>query len=123
MMSISASVGKRGANQNDDVVIVQKLLNSARRQDRLALIGVDGLVGFETIGAISAFQKQYTGVADGRVDPGGPTITQLEEKFELGGESQMRSDLLDILDQLDKQLSIRGEELPAEVQAQLDNLN
>jgi hypothetical protein len=121
-MSISASVGKKAANRRPDVVIVQKLLNAARRQDRLALIAVDGLVGLQTIDAISAFQKRYTTVANGRVDPDGPTITKLDETFDSVSEPQIRSDLLHILDKLDQQLALTGSQLPAEVQTQLEML-
>jgi hypothetical protein len=69
--------------------------------------------------AVTAFQQRHTNVADGRVDPGGPTITKLEELFDRVGEAQLRSDLLDILAGLDRQLARTGGRLPPEVQAQL----
>jgi hypothetical protein len=45
----------------------------------MRLIGVDGDVGPETIGAIRDFQKQNFGWADGRVDVGGRSFQRLVE--------------------------------------------
>ena len=80
-MSIRASVGNRGVNQSADVRLVQELLN---RQKAPAYtygpVAVDGLIGPQTIGAITTYQKNVVKLSmpDGRVDPGGRTITALE---------------------------------------------
>jgi peptidoglycan hydrolase-like protein with peptidoglycan-binding domain len=78
-MPISNTVGAGGANEVDDVIRVQSLLNEFRSRNGRALIGVDGKVGAETIGAIRDFQQAVTHVVDGRIDPDGPAITALEE--------------------------------------------
>lgn len=77
MASISAPVGKGGANRPSDVLTVQKLLNiwlSARGQPPLVVTGaVDG----PTIAAIQAYQAAAATTVDGRIDPGGKTWTAL----------------------------------------------
>ena len=78
-MPISNTVGAGGANEVDDVVRVQSLLNEFRARNGRTLISVDGKVGAETIGAIRDFQQAVTHVVDGRIDPDGPAITALEE--------------------------------------------
>src|SRR5215470_18182997 len=77
--TIGASVGIGGKNKADDVRTVQDLLNGvpAASGGPLLPLAVDGLIGPKTIGAIQRFQKAQFGWADGRVDPGGPTITRL----------------------------------------------
>ncbi len=118
-MSITSSVGSGGVNRRDDVVRVQEYLNVARRQERLPPIAVDGLVGPETIGAITAFQRTHTGIVDGRADPRGPTIIELERIVVPTVEARLRRDMLQILDDLDHQLGRRGHRLPAALQAKL----
>jgi peptidoglycan hydrolase-like protein with peptidoglycan-binding domain len=76
---ISASVGNLGANDPDDVRIVQCALNVWRTGQRKPPIAVDGLVGPQTIAAISDFQTQKRLVTDGRIDAGGATIKSLRE--------------------------------------------
>ncbi len=66
--SISSSVGKGGKNAPDDVMAVQTLLNQNG-----ASLETDGQVGPKTIAAITKFQQEAVGFADGRVDPGGQT--------------------------------------------------
>ncbi len=81
---ISASVGRMGGvNRPDDVKTVQELLNqvppgSGGPKPPLA---VDGICGPKTINAIQTFQLHHFGWkgADGRVDPGGPTLEKLNE--------------------------------------------
>ncbi len=80
--SILAPVGSGGANRKLDVYTIQALLNHARVQWGQQQIGVDGVVGGETAGAISDFQKKCFGTSDGRVDPGRRTIAHLNEVFE-----------------------------------------
>jgi hypothetical protein len=77
MASITRSVGFGGVNLPGDTRTVQELLNDARADTGLPPIKVDGLVGPETIGAIRQFQQSRLGFADGRVDPGGPTLQAL----------------------------------------------
>jgi hypothetical protein len=72
------SVGAGGANAAADVIYVQRLLNDWRGNNNLAAIGIDGLVGQETIGAIHRFQTDVTGIVDDRVDPNGQAIHALE---------------------------------------------
>ncbi len=76
-MPIHASVGLNAANIRGDVILVQILLNDWRVRNSVAPIEVDGLVGPETIGAITAFQKKFMAISDGRVDPNGPTLRKL----------------------------------------------
>jgi peptidoglycan hydrolase-like protein with peptidoglycan-binding domain len=64
MADISASVGEGGRNLPDDTRTVQGLLNTARQNDGLTAIAVDGLVGPETVGAIRAFQQSRLGFND-----------------------------------------------------------
>jgi len=80
--SIAAPVGSGGLNRRIDVYTVQSLLNHARLQWRQPLIGVDGVAGGETVGAISDFQRKSFGTSDGRVDPGRQTISKLNDIFE-----------------------------------------
>src|SRR5215470_4381935 len=77
--TISTSVGVGGKNLAADVRTVQELLNSVPTASGgpLPLLAVDGLIGPKTTAAIQRFQKAQFGWADGRVDPGGPTIARL----------------------------------------------
>jgi peptidoglycan hydrolase-like protein with peptidoglycan-binding domain len=58
-------------------VNVQWLLNAWLRRCGAALLTVDGIAGLLTEAAIRTFQQEARGAADGRVDPGGPTIRAL----------------------------------------------
>lgn len=78
--SMSAAVGRGGANRETDVVVIQYLLNCvptnhAGPQEELVL---DGLCGPKTQAAILCYQ-QSLGYCDGRVDPAGPTFGALSE--------------------------------------------
>jgi peptidoglycan hydrolase-like protein with peptidoglycan-binding domain len=77
--TLSASVGRDGTNHLYDVVIVQALLNGvpADQGGPDAQLAVDGLIGSGTISAIETFQSHHSPVVDGRVDPGGGTLTSL----------------------------------------------
>jgi hypothetical protein len=70
---INGSVGAGGENVAGDVRTVQDLLNRAAG----AGLEVDGVCGSLTTGAISDFQKGFTGRPDGRVDPDGLTLRKL----------------------------------------------
>jgi peptidoglycan hydrolase-like protein with peptidoglycan-binding domain len=73
-ITISASVGELGVNRHIDVVAVQLLLNRAGGSPKPLL--PDGISGPLTKAAIRAFQVRSLDprLADGRVDPGGPTL-------------------------------------------------
>ncbi|MFF7249218.1 hypothetical protein ACFZBU_35530 [Embleya sp. NPDC008237] len=73
------SVGNGGGNGTQDTRYVQALLNDWRGNNGRGLIGLDGLVGNETIGAITDFQTTVTHIVDGRVDVGGAAMTALEQ--------------------------------------------
>ncbi|TDC19319.1 peptidoglycan-binding protein [Streptomyces sp. 8K308] len=75
---LEQGVGRNRPNAPRDVRYVQVMLNESRRLDGVAAIGVDGLVGPETIGAVEDFQTAVTGIVDGAVDVGGPAINALE---------------------------------------------
>lgn len=77
---ISGSVGKGGKNARGDTRVVQDLINSKLSDiPPTPRLVSDGLLGNKTIGAISAFQQRVVKLSspDGRVDPGGRTITAL----------------------------------------------
>lgn len=79
-MTIQRSVGAGGANQFNDVQLVQQLLNSQQGTNYArAAIAVDGQVGPLTIDAIRHYQSTVVGLnnPDGRVDCNGRTITAL----------------------------------------------
>ena len=75
MASISASVGKGGANLDADVRIVQQLLIDAGQDPK----GVDGDYGPNTRDAILAFQKTFMAKPDGLIEPGRATMKRLNE--------------------------------------------
>lgn len=75
---ISASVGRAGANRQEDVVIVQKLL-IARGDTRIG--SADGVCGARTVAAIVEFQANFLRKPDGVVDPGGNTWRNLSASF------------------------------------------
>jgi hypothetical protein len=81
---IGSSVGRMGGkNLPMDVITVQQLLDQvpAHQGGPVPLLDVDGLCGPKTIAAIQKFQLHHFGwsIADGRVDPGGPTLAKLNE--------------------------------------------
>lgn len=80
MPNIRAKVGRGGINSPQDVKIVQTLLNqNAAKMAPFQPLAVDGIIGPKTIGAIERFQRvvlRFNNI-DGRVDPGGKTITAL----------------------------------------------
>jgi lysozyme family protein len=121
-MPISASVGKGGVNRHQDTAFVQVCLNVSRRQENHAPIRVDGIVGPITIGAITDFQRANRLVADGRVDPGGPTITALESRIATALESQLRSDMLLVLNHLSSLLTSRRRTLPPGMRARVEQI-
>jgi hypothetical protein len=79
LVALWKSVGAGGANRSDDTDAVQTGLNAVPIPlgGPKAPLAVDGKVGPKTIAAIRRFQEYWTRVVDGRVDPGGPTVTAL----------------------------------------------
>lgn len=75
-MCIARSVGQDGANQFEDVKVVQVLLNLNGASPAL---DTDGQYGSNTRKAIESFQRSALGspTPDGRVDPGGATLKAL----------------------------------------------
>jgi penicillin-insensitive murein DD-endopeptidase len=73
-LTTSSSVGRRGVNRTDDVLAVQKLLNTSG-----AGIKEDGSCGRATISAIEEYQRNWTKHPDGLVDVGGRTWKHLLE--------------------------------------------
>lgn len=90
---MSGSVGTSGHNAKSDVVLIQSLLNNVPLTDGgpQRKLAVDGLCGPLTVAAIRRFQKVWTKIDDGRVDPCGPTITSLVKL--LNGRSALPSNL------------------------------
>ena len=80
---LTASVGIRGVNRSYDTITVQNLLNNVPQASGgpVPVLKEDGLCGPKTKKAIQTFQLKQFGwsLADGRVDPGGPTHTKLNE--------------------------------------------
>ena len=84
-MCIDRPVGKGGTNAHDDVLVVQVLLN-VNRPAALPRIAVDGGYGTQTGDAIAEFQTRIFGMPnpDGRVDPGGRTLSGLHDGIPAG---------------------------------------
>ncbi|HZO52637.1 MAG TPA: peptidoglycan-binding domain-containing protein [Bryobacteraceae bacterium] len=78
--NIKRSVGVGGANSYADVATVQYLLNCTPKGagGPATELAVDGIAGPLTQAAIKRFQMAKFGRGDGRVDPGGPAIQQLQ---------------------------------------------
>lgn len=79
MAGISRSVGKGGVNQAPDVKLVQQLLAPFLKQNGQQPILANGTIDNATVAAILQFQAKALKLLapDGRVDPGGRTITAL----------------------------------------------
>lgn len=83
------SVGNGSVNNSTDVQTVQRLLNAfaARLSSPISAVRLDedGRIGGSTIAAIRRFQTVTFGIdsPNGRVDPGGRTITALNDSIPL----------------------------------------
>lgn len=77
-INILGTVGRRGKNSLNDVRAVQTRLNDFTRPPR-SFLKVDGKCGPATESVIADFQRVVCGSVnpDGRVDPGGKTLTAL----------------------------------------------
>ncbi|NRB42084.1 MAG: peptidoglycan-binding protein [Pseudomonadales bacterium] len=89
-ISITGSVGIKGTNQFEDILTIQKALNTiwGLIQSPPTLIP-DGKLGFnpsssKTVAAIKLFQKNVVGLStpDGRIDPGGKSLRTLNSAME-----------------------------------------
>ncbi|WP_412535231.1 peptidoglycan-binding domain-containing protein [Mesorhizobium sp. BAC0120] len=78
MSCLRGSVGEGGLNHSRDVKYVQFLLCDWRYCAGGVGIVVDGTAGPKTKAAIREFQTRHTGIVDGRVDPAGRSIKELE---------------------------------------------
>lgn len=79
--SIRFSVGRGGQNVlPQDVMTVQYLLNCVppSKGGPSTELVIDGIVGPKTMEAIANFQRGGLSSPDGRVDPGGPTLSRLQ---------------------------------------------
>src|SRR5262245_42455316 len=82
MITISQSVGLSGKNKPVDVMLIQHLLNLNHTQAGLQrALRVTGDADKDTTDAIMSFQATSMGTKkpDGRIDPGGSTLTKLAE--------------------------------------------
>ncbi len=86
-MNITGSVGNGGQNRASDTRAVQGLLNNYTARLGVAKLDVDGLCGPLTIDAIWRYQTRILKAAwaDGRIDPGGPTLAALNGGAPAGG--------------------------------------
>jgi peptidoglycan hydrolase-like protein with peptidoglycan-binding domain len=121
-MALSGSVGKGGANLSPDVRHIQQALNIARVQDNLPPIKIDSLVGPKTIGAIQDFQRLHTQFRDGRIDPHGHTLRELEKIVVPVIEARVRTEIVGVLGGLARELQARGLQLEPECQADVDGI-
>jgi peptidoglycan hydrolase-like protein with peptidoglycan-binding domain len=117
---ISASVGRSGINAPNDVKIVQCGLNVIRARRGMRPIAIDGLVGPETIEAISNFQSTNGLNVDGRMDVNGPTISRL--RAALGSEAAIFGPLIGQLLPLQVQLFSVSRNTSGAVKAFADGL-
>jgi len=121
-MNLSGPVGQGGMNLAQDVLRIQKAINIARDQDGLSEISEDGIIGPETIAAILEFQRLHTQYRDGRIDPHGVTLRELERISVPIVAARMRSAILTILGGLEGELQTRGLRLSDDVQSDLDRI-
>jgi peptidoglycan hydrolase-like protein with peptidoglycan-binding domain len=75
---LAHSVSSARPQRSGDTKYVQFLLADWQMKIGDNPLKIDGLCGAKTNAAIRKFQKTYTKVEDGRVDPAGPTIRELE---------------------------------------------
>lgn len=92
---ISASVGISSTNRANDVGVIQDALNrvSPAEGGPSPLLVRDGICGPKTKNAIQQFQLKQFGWsgADGKINPGGQTITRLNELVGGGAKRPMDS--------------------------------
>jgi hypothetical protein len=78
---IRASIGAGGRNRTADVLAIRQFLNapSPAEGESDLILPKDGRIGPNTQAAITKYQNQTLGWADGRIDPSGPTIRALTQ--------------------------------------------
>lgn len=83
---ISASVGRGGVNNPNDVIVVQILLNRIAVADGGPdpQLGADGLIGPKTQAAIDRLQQHHQLGSDGRIDPGGKMLAKINQLVKEG---------------------------------------
>jgi len=75
------SVGQGGLNRRDDAIAIQGLLGDLLIAQGSSPLKIDGIVGPRTNKAILDYQRSTSGLPqDGRIDPNGPTLKQLDEE-------------------------------------------
>ena len=81
MITITQSVGTKGKNIEQDVLIIQKALNKIGPSLTTKLLLEDGKFGENTGNAITIFQRKHVMLItpDGRIDPDGRTISKLTQ--------------------------------------------
>jgi ABC-type multidrug transport system fused ATPase/permease subunit len=73
------SVGQGGLNRRDDALAIQGLLGDLLIAQGSSPLKIDGIVGPRTNKAILDYQRTTSGLPhDGRIDPNGPTLKQLD---------------------------------------------
>jgi hypothetical protein len=96
MGAITRSVGAGGVNKPVDVTEIQKLLNQvpAVQGGASPPLTVSGTCDAATLAAILRFQKtQVPKFADGRIDPGGPTLAKLNALAAAGNPTGSLTDV------------------------------
>jgi peptidoglycan hydrolase-like protein with peptidoglycan-binding domain len=82
-LTITASVGKDGANKRLDVAVVQNLLSTITEETGGAPgLVTDGWNGPNTVNAIKRFQQHHFGFADGLMSPGEISFRRLNDAFD-----------------------------------------
>lgn len=95
-IAIRGSIGRSAQNHREDVRLAQFLLNIWNGLSNQNVLAVDGMSGPLTCACITAFQQAMgLRVADGRIDPGGPTLGILGKIALLWLASGVRSISLD----------------------------
>jgi len=122
-MALTGSVGKGGVNMAGDVRTIQHALNIVREQERLSPISVDGVAGPQTAAAILHFQQLHTRLADGRIDPHGPTFRELERIVSPVAEAKVSVEMTRVMDRLTSELQSRALPVSPRLQSVLDQLN
>ena len=121
-MPLTGSVGSGGNNRVLDVRLVQTILNEWRAQNGLRPIGVDGLSGPETIGAIRVFQQSTTKIVDGRVDSNGASWRSLAAVHNAIVLSFIEAESKRVFDYLDLVIRSSTRTLPPTILSKMNNI-
>lgn len=85
MIPLRGSVGVKGKNLRDDVLLIQQLLKSKGVNPGK----VDGICGSKTIAALRDFQKRFMSAPDGLVEPGRTTWKKLSAVIDKPASSKL----------------------------------